>query len=434
METRESTTLTGPPERSRSKISFTPEGWIFLVILVFVTVGAILRNVNLLVIMSGMMFAPLLLSWRIGSHLMRHAEAKRLVQNRIHVGQIVNFQWMLRNRSRLPMWNFVVGDEMKCVDTPLAEASANSKKKALSRTQATFNYIPIGEKEYVSYRCLFTDRGLYEVGPSVVSTRFPFGLIRCWFRFSNQEQFYVAPRIGSLASDWERRITSKGVGAESALRRRGADEEEFYALRAWRSGDSRRQIHWRTTAKANQLLVKQYDQKTSRDMAIVLDLFARNDIGVLAEQQQMADCEQALSFAATLLVHLGQDVRGKIGLAIAGEQSALHVNRLGSEFLSCLMRDLSIARASRAPQVVQSILDLQSQVSAGTPIFVVSSRPSPQDWLETEMGNELWQKTGKDLHWVAVGSRNFQQVFQPDEQSGRVVNEFLRTELRNAST
>ena len=79
-------------KRSRSKISITPEGWIFLVILVFVTVGAILRNVNLLVIMSGMMFAPLMMGWRIGSHMVRHAEARRLVPQRIHVGKLVNFQ------------------------------------------------------------------------------------------------------------------------------------------------------------------------------------------------------------------------------------------------------------------------------------------------------------------------------------------------------
>ena len=99
MEINEATSGSGHARRSRSKISFTPEGWIFLVILVFVTVGAILRNVNLLVIMSGMMFAPLLLSWRIGSHLVRHAEASRLLPNRIHVGRITNVQWMIRNRS-----------------------------------------------------------------------------------------------------------------------------------------------------------------------------------------------------------------------------------------------------------------------------------------------------------------------------------------------
>jgi len=421
-------------KRSRSKISFTAEGWIFVVILVFVTVGAILRNVNLLVIMSGMMFAPLLLSWRIGSHLMRHTEADRLVQNRIHVGQIVNFQWMIRNRSRLPMWNFVVRDEMKCIVSPWTEDPANLKKRTFSRTQVAFNYIAVSEVEYVSYRCLFTDRGLYEVGPSIVSTRFPFGLIRAWFKYRNQEQFYVAPRIGCLTPDWERRITSHVVGAESVLRRRGADEEEFYALRAWRSGDNRKQIHWRTTAKANQLMVKQYDQKTNRDMAIVLDLFSRQDMGALAEQQQVADCEQALSFAATLLIQLGQDIRGKIGFAIAGQQTQLHVDRVGAEFLSCLMRDLSAARADRNPQVAQSILDLQNQVSVGTPIFVISSRPAPEEWLETQMGADLWRKTGKDLHWISVGSKSFTQVFNPDEQSEKTVSEFLRNKLRDAST
>jgi uncharacterized protein (DUF58 family) len=286
----------------------------------------------------------------------------------------------------------------------------------------------------MSYRCLFTDRGLYEVGPSIVSTRFPFGLIRAWFQYRNQEQFYVAPRIGSLTPDWERRLTSHVIGAESVLRRRGANEEEFYALRAWRSGDNRKQIHWRTTAKANQLMVKQYDQKTNRDMAIVLDLFSRHDMGALAEQQQMADCEQALSFAATLLIQLGQDIRGKIGFAIAGQQTQLHVDRVGAEFLSYLMRDLSAARADRNPQVAQSILDLQNQVSVGTPIFVISSRPSPEEWLETQMGADLWRKTGKDLHWISVGSKSFKQVFNPDEQSEQVVSEFLRNKLRDAST
>ena len=434
MENNEATSGSDHARRSRSKISFTPEGWIFLVILVFVTVGAILRNVNLLVIMSGMMFAPLLLSWRIGSHLVRHAEASRLLPNRIHVGQIANFQWMIRNRSRLPMWNFLVKDEMKCRETPLGDAPANIEKKTLSRTQVMFHRIPVGEIEYASYRCLFTDRGVYEVGPSLVSTRFPFGLIRAWFRLNNQQQFYVAPQIGSLATDWERRITSSVVGAESALRRRGADEEEFYALRAWRSGDSRRQIHWRTSAKADQLMVKQYDQKTNRDMAIALDLFARHDMGALAEQQQVADCEKALSFAATLLLQLGQDVRGKIGVAIAGDQAGCYVDRVGVDFLNGLMRELSVARPSRNPQVADSILQLQQQVPVGTPVFVISSRACPEGWLEAEMDNEGWQRTVNDLHWVTVDSTYFRQVFQPDEQSGRVVNEFLRTELRNAST
>ena len=420
-------------QRSRSKISLTPEGWIFVAILVFVTVGAILRNVNLLVIMSGMMFAPLLLSWRIGSHLMRHTNACRLVQNRIHVGQIVNFQWMIHNQSRLPLWNFLVRDQMTCLASPWSDDAAALKKKTFSRTQVAFHHVAMGDVEYVSYQCLFTDRGMYEVGPAVVSSRFPFGLIRAWRRYKNSEQFYVAPRIGILKADWDRQIVSQAVGAESLLRRRGADQEEFYALREWRSGDSRRQIHWRTTAKADQLMVKQYDQKTNRDIAIVLDLFSRNDMGPLVEQQQEADCESALSFVATLLIELGNDSQGKIGIAIAGQQTQVHVDHVGADFLSGMMRELSVARSAKNPEVISSILEIHQGMSVGTPVLVVSSRPYSEDWLESQMGSERWRKMEKDLRWIAVGSPEFQSVFHSDNQEQQAVAEFLQKELRDAS-
>ena len=420
-------------KRSRSKISITPEGWIFLVILVFVTVGAILRNVNLLVIMSGMMFAPLMMGWRIGSHMVRHAEARRLVPQRIHVGKLVNFQWMMRNHSRLPMWNFVVRDDMKCIASPWTQESAKLKKSTFNRSQLTFRCVPIGESEYSSYRCLFMDRGLYEVGPAVVYSRFPFGLIKAWFRLANREAFYVAPRLGRLRPDWERRIASHVVGAESALRRRGLDEEEFYALRTWRSGDSRRQIHWRTTAKANALMVKQFDQKTNRDMAIVLDLFSATDSGVMEEQEQLADCERVLSFAATLMIQGSQDIRGKIGFAVVGQDSYVDVDLNGEELLVRLMRELSVARAARNPQIAPAILELHAGVAVATPIFVISSRPCPEQWLEEQLGTQRWHSLRMDLHWLSVGTPEFNQVFLSDEESDQEVLNFLTSELSDAS-
>ncbi|MCH2179675.1 MAG: DUF58 domain-containing protein [Mariniblastus sp.] len=421
-------------KRSRSKISLTPEGWIFLVILVFVTVGAILRNVNLLVIMSGMMFAPLMLGWRIGSHMVRHTEARRLVPQRIHVGKLVNFQWMIRNRSRLPMWNFGVRDDMRCVASPWTQESAKLKKSTFNRSQLTFRRVSIGEAEYSSYRCLFMDRGLYEVGPAVVSSRFPFGLIKAWFRLANREAFYVAPRLGRLRPAWERRIASHVVGAESALRRRGLDDEEFYALRNWRSGDSRRQIHWRTTAKANELMVKQFDQKTNRDMAIVLDLFSSSDSGAIQEQEQLADCERVLSFAATLMLQGSQDIRGKIGFAVVGQESYVDVDLNGDELLVRLMRELSVARATRNPQVSPAILQLHAGVAVATPIFVISSRPCPEQLLEEQIGTQRWRSLRTDLHWLTVGTPEFDQIFLSDEESDREVLNFLKGEVSDAST
>ncbi len=36
---------------------------------------------------------------------------------------------------------------------------------------------------------------------------------------------------------------------------------DFVGLRSWQRGDQRRDIHWRSTAKRGELLVKHYDQR-----------------------------------------------------------------------------------------------------------------------------------------------------------------------------
>ncbi|MFM7738649.1 MAG: hypothetical protein ACKO9H_04535, partial [Planctomycetota bacterium] len=58
-----------PGAEPKLKVWLTREGWIFLVILLFVSAGSLLRNINLLMLMTGIMIAPLFLSWR-GSLMM----------------------------------------------------------------------------------------------------------------------------------------------------------------------------------------------------------------------------------------------------------------------------------------------------------------------------------------------------------------------------
>ena len=419
-----------PIDRTRSRMHFTPEGWIYLVILIFVTVGAILRNVNLLIVMSGMMFAPLLLSWRIGTHVVRNARARRVVPTRIHVGQLTHFQWVFSNFSRLPVWSFVIQDEVACVECPQNPAA---RKRPRQRTQVTFNYIAAGQTEYISYQCLFMDRGIYEVGPASVATRFPFGLIKSWFRLPQKEPFFVAPRLGQLHPSWEKRIASHVIGAESIRRRRGAEEDEFYALRPWRAGDSRRQIHWRTTAKRGELMVKQFDQKTHRDVAVVLDLYVADGDALEAIAQQIERCESALSFGATLLTRMGVDCQGKIGLAIAGDRLAVEADRLNPEFVNVLMRQLASARGAARLDTITAIDQLADRVAPGTPIFVISTRPFPQADLEAQFDSRRWSTLRSWLHWVEVGSPAFERVFVPDDSGEEPALQILESEVNRAS-
>ena len=49
----------------RRRAWLTREGWYYLAVLAFIIGGAVLRSVNLLVILAGMMIAPLLFNWRL---------------------------------------------------------------------------------------------------------------------------------------------------------------------------------------------------------------------------------------------------------------------------------------------------------------------------------------------------------------------------------
>ena len=181
-------------------------------------------------------------------------------------------------------------------------------------------------------------------------------------------------------------------------------------------------------------MVKQFDQKTNRDMAIVLDLFSSSDSGAIQEQEQLADCERVLSFAATLMLQGSQDIRGKIGFAVVGQESYVDVDLNGDELLVRLMRELSVARATRNPQVSPAILQLHAGVAVATPIFVISSRPCPTQLLEEQIGTQRWRSLRTDLHWLTVGTPEFDQIFLSDEESDREVLNFLKGEVSDAST
>ena len=70
-------------ESAQPSIRLTPEGWVFLIILVFVSFGSVLRNVNLLIVLSGMMFAAIILNWRSAMIRMRSLSADRTLPHRI---------------------------------------------------------------------------------------------------------------------------------------------------------------------------------------------------------------------------------------------------------------------------------------------------------------------------------------------------------------
>ncbi len=446
----------------------TPEGWVYIVILLFVTVGAILRSVNLLVVMAGMMSAPMLINWRIQRHMLNNIRVNRAVPRHLHAGQIVNIQWKCRNLSRrLSAWNLIVQDKITRLEKDSGEGFVSQEMELEEETRLTPRRPDETAKQYQarrseflarrdarkrqakvirkgknssiatvtvpevecestsfrSYRCLFGQRGRYQLGPATASTVFPFGLLSARKDVAENQQVMVAPKLGMLSPVWDKRLRSIALGTEAVSRRVGMNEEEFYAIRQWRSGDSQRHIHWRSTAKRNSPMVRQFDQQTDRDMALLLDLYLPNAPADLLDASQKnyepehyrRRCESALSFAATVLASLQQEVKGYLAIAIAGKRPAMMADRNHHEFLVRLMRELALAELGSPQNIGPLISQFASQVSQGTPIYVVSSRTRPSDLFDVD--DEQTVRLRSQVHWLNVDDPQFHQLFSPERNS-----------------
>ncbi|MET0673088.1 MAG: DUF58 domain-containing protein [Microbacterium pygmaeum] len=142
-------------------------------------------------------------------------------------------------------------------------------------------------------------RGIVAVGPATTVRSDPVGLLRREHAFDDVHELFVHPRTVVLPS------TSAGVirDLEGAPTRRLVDADmSFHAIREYTPGDSRRQVHWKSTAKTGQLMVRQYEESRRSRMAVVLGDAA-------AEYADADEFELAVSSAASLGLRAVHDAR-----------------------------------------------------------------------------------------------------------------------------
>lgn len=398
-------------DSSGVSVALTREGWIYLVVWLFVTSGALLRNISMLVLMAALMIAPLLIGWRVAQLTLRRLRCKRLLPRIAFAGDPVDITWEVVNeRHRLSTWQMVLHDQGR----PLESQSGSGK--GVQAVRLLYRLIRPQECRYESFKATFTQRGAYEFGPAKLSTRFPFGLMTSTRPLDQVDTLFVAPRLGKLSATWDRRLLSLAAGENSVKRKRALSDDEFFALRAWRSGDSLKQVHWRSTAKFGIPMVKQFDTRTDKDVALILDLYEGG--GVLASRETANDdrVEQILSFGATLFSKLENRVFGLISVAICGANCDFHSDQSYSKIAWDVFRSLALARSSHAPTTLRTVLEMGRRASEGTPIYVFSSRPFTDDLLNELTEEELirYRSLQAWVRWVDVSSAEFAEIFSSE--------------------
>ncbi|WP_344056651.1 DUF58 domain-containing protein, partial [Sphaerisporangium rubeum] len=166
-----------------------------------------------------------------------------------------------------------------------------------------------GAEARVEYAIPTPRRGLVTVGPLTLDRRDPLGLARRTDHLAPATVLWVRPRVHPLAAP------PAGLAPGQEIRRdRAAESASAYdGLREYRAGDDPRRIHWPSTARTGQLVVRRPVEGTGPGAAVVLD--------TRTAALSPAAFEDAVEVAASVMTAAGPG-DGAVTLHILGEDPA----------------------------------------------------------------------------------------------------------------
>jgi uncharacterized protein (DUF58 family) len=124
-----------------------------------------------------------------------------------------------------------------------------------------------GKVTTVAYAVPTKRRGVIDIGPLEVSRRDPLALVGVVRRYGGQNKVWVRPRVHV--------ITSVPVGLSRSMDGRidrvPHGSITFAALREYVIGDDLRHVHWRTSARVGELMVREHVDTSLPRIVILLD-------------------------------------------------------------------------------------------------------------------------------------------------------------------
>lgn len=141
-------------------------------------------------------------------------------------------------------------------------------------------------------------RGRQRLGPLGVQVQDPFGLATRHAVVEGHADLVVLPAVQPLATS---RQPSSGVGSEGEQAHLIAlHGEDDVTVREFREGDDLRRIHWPSTARTGEIMVRQEDRPAQRRAVVVLDPRPEAHAG----SGSSGSFEWAVTAAASVAAHL----------------------------------------------------------------------------------------------------------------------------------
>lgn len=381
------------PRVNRNRMLIPREGIGYLLIMVVLFVGSSLTRENRLMLVFAALAGPFVVNGWITYTMLQNVRVTRKVPPRAMAGELFSVEVDLTNDSPwISAWMMAAMDEVALVGQH-------------ARASVLFTRVPPRSVQAGHYQLRLSRRGRHQFGPLEVVSRFPLGLIERGCLFREFGETLVYPRIGRLSPRWKRQLLGASELVETPQPRLGVFDDEFHHLREYRPGDNPRAIHWRSSARRNTLIVREYQQNREHNLTLLLDL----ELGSRIIDRE--PIEQALSVAATVCVEHRRECRGSALTVIAvGKELWRWEATVSSAGLETLFDRLAVIEPTTAGRFAGVWTETVSHPVPSTRYVVVSTR-TPQEALPNPA-------LPGGLQWLKVDAESFADLIHFPEAQG----------------
>lgn len=313
-------------------------------------VGRILGLLELYVL-GALVIALVLVSLiRLRSRPIRLDISRAVDPKRVPAGAPARVELQLRNlgRSRTPVLRL---------------------QDAVSGTKGARLLVPpigVAETAAAAYRLPTDRRGVIGIGPLAIDVVDPFGLVRQRLEAAPRTDLIVHPVVHPITALPQPDGTDPNTGADLTAPV-SVSGDEFHALRPYVSGDDLRRIHWPSSARHDQLLVRQDERPRQGRITVLLD----------TRQPNCTDPSLDITASVAASVLLAAQRRRELTRLITtdGVDSGFGA---GSVHTDALLRALAVVTPGRPGSLLDAI-DATLSRSGRSAVVIVSSGLAEHD-------------------------------------------------------
>jgi uncharacterized protein (DUF58 family) len=252
----------------------------------------------------------------------------------------------------------------------------------------------IGGKKnrYYNSRNILTKRGSFILGPTLLRSGDPFGMFLSEKLIPSEKQLIVLPYIENI----NRFIEPPGfIQGGRAIRQKSLEATSFASgVREYQPGDPLNRIHWKSSARRDKFMVKEFDQDPQGDIWIIIDGDAESNFHeLIVPDVQFADTfwalkkktafklpkstfEYAISIAASLASYYIEAEKA-VGIACADSVMTVIPTEKGSRQLGKILETMAFFEGRGRMPINEVIESLSTQIARGSTVaFVTPAKPT----------------------------------------------------------